>query len=49
MVRDEQYWKGYVAALRWVKGWWSISWDATKALNEKMREINKKHLSIKED
>ena len=44
MKRDEQYWKGFIAALKWVKSWYSISYSQYDACNEKIREIKKQHL-----
>ena len=45
MKRDEQYWKGYIAALRWVKSWWFLTWDQNKELNRKIREVKNKRLN----
>lgn len=48
MKRDEQYWKGYIAALRWVKSWWWITWDQYKEINRKIRETKLKLLDNEE-
>lgn len=44
MKRDEQYWKGYIAALRRVKRWWLITWDQQKEINRIIRETKSKLL-----
>ena len=47
-MKSEDYLRGYIAALRWVKSWYVISYDQVRTLDKKINEIKKKFNGCKD-